>query len=69
MKRKQLSLIKGAHRFLFRYREGQETELLAALLELAADPKSPFDFLDAAVLSFQMGRRSGAAESLEAEVA
>lgn len=52
-----LSLLKSGHRFVFRYAVGRETELLAAFLELAGDPDSPFDWLDAAVLSYQMGQQ------------
>ncbi len=64
MKRKQLSLIKGAHRFLFRYREGQETEYWRPSFLAAADRKSPFDFLDAAVLSWRQMDGRVRAESL-----
>lgn len=54
--RRCLSLVKGRHRFVFWYRDGQETELLASFVQLAADPESEFDWFDAAVLSYQMGR-------------
>lgn len=50
-----LSMVKGQHRFVFRYAEGAEAELLASFIGLARDPESEFDFFDAAVLSFQMG--------------
>lgn len=61
--RKRLSLAKGREKFVFYYRAGQESAVLAAVLELADDPESPVDWLDAAVLSFQMGR--GAARDSE----
>jgi len=54
---RQLSLVKGEERFVFRYLGGQEAEVIDAIAELAADPGSPFDWFDAAVLSYQMGRR------------
>lgn len=52
-----LSLIKGQHRYLFRYFEGRETEVLAAFVQLAGDPEHEFDWYDAAVMSYQMGKR------------
>jgi len=52
-----LSMVKGRHRFVFRYSEGGESELLSCFVALANDPDSEFDWFDAAVLSYQMGRR------------
>ena len=54
---RQLSLVKGEERFVFRYPPGQEAEVIDAFASLAADRKSEFDWFDAAVLSYQMGRR------------
>lgn len=54
---RQLSLVKGEERFLFRYGVGQESEVIDAFAELAGDRESSFDWFDAAVLSYQMGRR------------
>ena len=54
---RQLSLVKGQHRYLFRYRPGNEAEVIGAFASLAGDAKSEFDWFDAAVLSYQMGRR------------
>jgi hypothetical protein len=54
---RQLSLVKGKHRFLFRYRPGSEADVIAAFANLASDGSSDFDWFDAAVLSYQMGRR------------
>jgi len=54
---RQLSLVKGKHRYLFRYRPGNEAEVIGAFASLAADAASEFDWFDAAVLSYQMGRR------------
>lgn len=55
---RSLTLVKGAHRYVFRYEPGRETELLAALMCLASDPQSAFDWFDAALLSFQIGQQS-----------
>jgi hypothetical protein len=54
---RQLSLVKGDDRFVFRYQTGQEAEVIDAFASLANNPASEFDWFDAAVLSYQMGRR------------
>lgn len=54
---RQLSLVKGEERFVFRYQTGQESEVIDAFASMAADETSCFDWFDAAVLSYQMGRR------------
>lgn len=54
---RQLSLVKGTERFVFRYAPGHEAEVIDAFASLAADKSSQFDWFDAAVLSYQMGRR------------
>ena len=54
---RQLSLVKGEERFVFRYQAGQEAEVIDAFASLAGDQQSSFDWFDAAVLSYQMGRR------------
>lgn len=54
---KQLSLVKNDQRWLFRYRPGEEAQLLETLAEAAKDPAVNFDWFDAAVLCHQMGHR------------
>ena len=54
---RQLSLVKGSHRYLFRYCPGHEADVIGAFASLASDAASEFDWFDAAVLSYQMGRR------------
>ena len=54
---RQLSLVKGAHRYVFRYQPGREADVINAFADLAGDAGSDFDWFDAAVLSYQMGRR------------
>lgn len=54
---RQLSLVKGPDRYVFRYQAGQEAEVIDAFASLASDQSSQFDWFDAAVLSYQMGRR------------
>ncbi len=54
---RQLSLVKGEQRYIFRYEPGEEAEVINAFASWAGDPDSDFDWFDAAVLSYQMGRR------------
>ena len=54
---RQLSLVKGTERFVFRYGTGDEARVIDAFAMLASDRGSRFDWFDAAVLSYQMGRR------------
>ena len=54
---RQLSLLKGPERFVFRYRDGDEAGVIQAFATLASDEERDFDWFDAAVLSYQMGRR------------
>ena len=68
-RRRCLSLAKGRHRYVFRYCEGQESRLLASFVQLAEDPQADFDWFDAAVLSYQMGKRIGFAAERHVEIA
>lgn len=52
-----LSMVKGRHRYVFRYPDGCESELLGSFVNLANDPDSEFDWFDAAVLSYQLGQQ------------
>ncbi len=54
---RQLSLVKGSERYVFRYAPGHEADVIDAFASLASDNVSRFDWFDAAVLSYQMGRR------------
>jgi len=54
---RQLSLVKGDHQYLFRYQPGNEADVIGAFASLASDGSTEFDWFDAAVLSYQMGRR------------
>lgn len=54
---RQLSLVKGRHRFVFRYQPGNEADVIQAFAALAGNQESDFDWFDAAVMSYQMGRR------------
>ncbi len=52
--KRQLVLHKGAQKFVFRYENGNEDELLDALIDQAKDRHTDFDWFDAAVLSFKL---------------
>jgi len=54
---RQLSLVKGNHRYVFRYQAGHEADIIASFASMAAESEHEFDWFDAAVLSYQMGRR------------
>ena len=51
-----LSLMKGQHRYCFRYEVGDEPRVLDSLVELVHRREVPFDWFDAAVLSHQLGQ-------------
>jgi len=53
-KNRQLVLNKAGEKFIFRYEQGRENELLDALIEQAKDKRTSFDWFDAAVLSFKV---------------
>jgi len=57
MQRRCLTLSRGRHQYVFRYYQGQEARLLGTFLELAERPRCSFDFADAAVLAYQMGKK------------
>jgi len=51
---RQLTLNKGNEKFVFRFEDGHEDELLDALIDQARDKRTDFDWFDAAVLSFKL---------------
>ena len=51
---RQLVLNKGQEKFIYRYDDGKEDELLDALIDQARDKRIDFDWFDAAVLSFKL---------------
>jgi hypothetical protein len=61
--RDSFTLVKGPHRWEFSCEPGEEPALLNRLAELAADPDSPFDVIDAALVGHRVSealRRDGA---------
>jgi hypothetical protein len=61
MDAKQLTLVKGDERFIFRYAEGAEAAVLDCLIDMASDGQCVLDWFGAAVLSYQIGRTLGEA--------
>lgn len=60
MNTRSLSLIKGGHRYVFRYSPGCEDDIVDAIMALAEDDRTPLDWLDAATLSFQVTQYAAA---------
>ena len=52
--KRQLVLNKGPEKFIFRYEDGNEGQLLDCLVDQAGDERTDFDWFDAAVLSFKL---------------
>lgn len=52
----QVMLVKGKHRYVFRYQRGSELQALDAFVSLASNAQSDFDWFDAAVLSYQISK-------------
>lgn len=52
--KRQLVLNKGAEKFVFRYDNGCEDELMDAMIDQVKDPRTNFDWFDACVLSFKL---------------
>lgn len=62
---RQLVLNKGGEKFIFRYGQGCENDLLDALIAQVKDRRTNFDWFDAAVISFKLSQMLiGRAESL-----
>lgn len=59
---RSLTLVKGREHYVFRYHEGDESSVLSALVSLATDPRSDFDWYDAAVLSYQLSQGDAVCE-------
>ena len=57
MDMRQISLVKGSHRYVFRYTSGSEPQIIDSFIDLADDADNEFDWFDAAVLSYQMGKK------------
>ena len=56
-----LSLVKGGHRYVFRYGSGCEEQIVDEITRLADDHEANLDWLDAASLSFKVAQSAAAA--------
>jgi hypothetical protein len=54
---RSVTLLKGAHRWVFTCAPGDEQGLLAGVSEMARRPEVPFDWFDAALVGHQIARR------------
>ncbi len=50
-------MIKGTHKYVFRYSPGHEAQIISEFVNLADDDQTQFDWFDAAVLSYQVGKQ------------
>ncbi len=57
--RRELQLVKGGHRYVFRYRAGQEERMIEDLKTMGQDPNHPLTMYDVAMLSHQLGQGLG----------
>jgi hypothetical protein len=65
MNTRTLSLVKGGHKYVFRYSPGCEDDIIDAIMELADSDQTPLSWLDAATLSFQV-TQNAASDCIEA---
>ena len=54
---RQISLVKGSQRYVFRYNPGSEPQIIDTFIEMADDAENEFDWFDAMILSYQMGKQ------------
>ncbi|MFW6032149.1 MAG: hypothetical protein ACOCTI_02085, partial [Phycisphaeraceae bacterium] len=54
---RDMVLVKGEHRYVFRSQPGEEAAMLARLRDLADNPDVDLSWFDAAVLSHQLGEQ------------
>jgi len=53
-RQREIVVNKGRERFIFRYEEGKEGELLDAIIEQVKSGRTSFDWFDAALISFKL---------------
>ncbi len=60
METRTLSLAKGVHRYVFRYKPGAESRIVDEIMRLAESDDTNLDWLDAATLGFQVAQHAAA---------
>jgi len=58
MSKRTVQLTKDGHEYVFSYVPGHEGQIVDEIMQLAADRKSDFDWLDAATLGFQVAQHT-----------
>ena len=58
MAARTMTMVKGPHKYVFRYSEGSENDIVEEIVRLADDPDVNLDWLDAATLSFQVAQNA-----------
>lgn len=66
---REILIVRASERYVFRYPSGAELELIDAIVALAADPRVEFDWFDAALCSYRVGRHLGSGPSMPAHFA
>ncbi len=54
---KHISLVKKNDTYIFRYKSGMESQVIDEFAKLTDNTESDFDWFDAAILSYQIGKR------------
>ena len=54
MDMRTLTLVKGREKYIIHYNPGSEHDVLDEIARMAQDRQRPFDWLDAATMSFQV---------------
>ncbi len=60
MMKRVLNLAKSGHDYVFQYDSGNEGEILDEIMSIASDAKSDIDWIDAALLGFQVAQYAAA---------
>jgi len=61
---RRLTLVKGEHRWRFRWDAGDEPALINHIAQMARDGRVPFDWFDAAVVCQQIAQPKGVDHTL-----
>ena len=59
MTARTMTMVKGPHKYVFRYSSGSEKDIVEEIVRLADDPDCSLDWLDAATLGFQVAQNAG----------
>ena len=54
LQKNSIQLKKGEHTYVFEYEPGRGKEILMEIIELAEDDTSDFDWIDAAIIAYEL---------------